>query len=66
MGLYLEDGESMIENIKATKRVIDELQEQRVTLSYDEKRQNFIRFWGLHGMDSLVSRRCADIRGNGD
>ena len=36
----------MIEHIKATKRVIDELQEQRVTLSDDEKRQNFMQSLG--------------------
>ena len=40
--LYLEDGDPMIEHIKATKCVIDELQESRVTLCDDEKRQNFM------------------------
>ncbi|GMF36752.1 unnamed protein product [Phytophthora fragariaefolia] len=46
MSLYLADGDSMTEHIKTTKRVIGDLQEQRVLLSDEEKRQNFMQSLG--------------------
>ncbi|OWZ09587.1 Retroelement pol Polyprotein [Phytophthora megakarya] len=46
MSLYLADGDSMTEHIKTTKRVIGDLQEQRVLLSDEEKRQDFMQSLG--------------------
>ncbi|KAE9343144.1 hypothetical protein PF008_g9821 [Phytophthora fragariae] len=43
IGLYLDSDSSMIEHIKNTQRVIDELLEQHVVAPHDEKRQNFMQ-----------------------
>ncbi|OWZ19074.1 hypothetical protein PHMEG_0006722 [Phytophthora megakarya] len=45
MGLYLDGDDSMVEHIKTTRRVLDELQEQHVAVSDEEKRQNFMQTW---------------------
>ncbi|GMF54421.1 unnamed protein product [Phytophthora fragariaefolia] len=46
MGLYLDGDESMVDHIKNTRRVLDELQEQHVVVAGDEKRQNFMQSLG--------------------
>ncbi|KAG3156956.1 hypothetical protein PC128_g21756 [Phytophthora cactorum] len=43
MGLYLDGDDSMVEHIKMTRRVLDELQEQHVIVSDEVKRQNFVQ-----------------------
>ncbi|GMF57869.1 unnamed protein product [Phytophthora fragariaefolia] len=49
MSLYLADGDSMTEHIKTTKRLIGDLQEQRVLLSDEESGRTSCRTWGHHG-----------------
>lgn len=46
MALYLDDDGSMLDHIKETRRVLDELQELHVTLVDEEKMQNFLQSIG--------------------
>jgi hypothetical protein len=46
MRLYLDGDESMVNHIKNTRRVLDELQEQHVVVGDDEKKQNFLQSLG--------------------
>ncbi|ETP43663.1 hypothetical protein F442_09646 [Phytophthora nicotianae P10297] len=46
IGLYLDGDESIIEHIQNTRRVLDELQEQHVLISDDEKCRNFMQSLG--------------------
>ncbi|OWY90245.1 hypothetical protein PHMEG_00041718 [Phytophthora megakarya] len=46
MGLYLDGDDAMVDHIKSSKRVLDELQEQHVAVSDEEKRHNFMQSLG--------------------
>uniref|UniRef100_M4BMV6 Uncharacterized protein n=1 Tax=Hyaloperonospora arabidopsidis (strain Emoy2) TaxID=559515 RepID=M4BMV6_HYAAE len=44
--LYLDDGDSMLDHIKTTRRLLGELFEYGVVVSDDEKTMNFIQSLG--------------------
>ncbi|GMF20640.1 unnamed protein product [Phytophthora fragariaefolia] len=46
IGLYIDGEDSMVNHIQNTRRVLDDLQEQHVIVTDEEKRQNFMQSLG--------------------